>query len=96
MNVDSFARFYELHPQKRTKRLVEDGPLLSAQYGTCTFTPRQESVKKNLKKLDLSYAQKNRWDSKWLNYWFYLKASVLEDSKSEPLYPFLCQHKVVS
>lgn len=47
----SFARFYELHPQKRTKRLTEDGPLLSAQYGICTFTPRQESMKKNLKKL---------------------------------------------
>lgn len=37
-DVDSFAPFYELHPQKCTKRLEENGPTLSFLFGICTFT----------------------------------------------------------
>lgn len=96
VDVDSFARFYEIHPHKRTKRLEKDGPILSYQFGICTFTSRRKSDRLRIRKIDFSYSQRNRWDSDWFKYWFYVKGSVPKIDASGHDYPFTCQMKPVS
>lgn len=76
VDVDSFTCFFEHHAQTRTKRLTEDGPLYSTQFGIRTFSSRRKSGRLKITKIDLSFAQRNRWDSNWLKNWFYMKASV--------------------
>lgn len=50
VDIDSFARFYELHRQKRTKFLEKESPTLSYQFGICTFTSKRKSDRLGLEK----------------------------------------------
>lgn len=46
------------------------------QYGCCTFTTQRKNKSKKIARVELSLAQRNRWDDDWLQYWFYIKIDM--------------------
>jgi len=66
--VDTFCRFYELHPQGRKVRFEDEDDAFSAQSGCCTFVPRRPNRSQKIERLELSYCQKNRWDDDWAQF----------------------------
>lgn len=61
--VDDFCRLYELHPQGRKVYIAGEVEPYEAQSGCCTFVPRRNNKKTGLERIELSHAQRNRWDS---------------------------------
>lgn len=43
-----------------------------AQFGSCTFMTKRSQ---KYEKLEMSFAQRNKWDKDWSHYWFYVKTS---------------------
>jgi len=63
---------------------VVDGVDVEFQFGSCTFMPKRKG------NLELSYAQKNKWETGWTDYWFYVRVPGVRirdqpDSRSWPL-----------
>jgi hypothetical protein len=61
---------------------------LVAQYGSYAFMPRRNQKGE---KLEISYAQKNKWPKDWKRYWFYVRIGGLTstgpDGKKNTRYP---------
>lgn len=57
--------------KKRSVYLEEGGAESSGQHGIATFTAHHWSV--GNKKIEFSYAQRNRWNTDWTRHWFMLE-----------------------
>lgn len=68
VNVDAFVRYHELYHQRRLVKLEGDSEKFDGQYGCCSFVARRENSKKKIQRVELSFAQKNKWDDQWLYY----------------------------
>lgn len=88
-HVDSFIRYYELHPQPQT--MMIDGTTKEAQFGYCSFVPRRRNAKLGIEKVDFCFGQKNKWDGDWLSYWFYAKIAHTSSRSLAPKFPFACK-----
>ena len=59
-----------------------------AQYGSYAFMLRRNQKGK---KLEISFAQKNKWSKDWMQYWFYVRTEVLTstglDGNKNTCYP---------
>ncbi|RLN03736.1 putative retrotransposon protein [Panicum miliaceum] len=73
VSVDTFCRFYELHPQGRKISFEDDEEVYSAQSGCCTFIPQRGNKVLHLDHVEISFSQKNKWDDDRCRYWFYAK-----------------------
>lgn len=47
--------------------------MMIAQSGCCTFVPRRSNKTRKLDQVEISFAQKNKWEDDWVQYWFYAK-----------------------
>ena len=65
VNVDTFCRLYEMHPQTRKVSFDEDPQVFSAQSGCCSFHPRRTNKTQGIERMELSYCQKNKWEDDW-------------------------------
>lgn len=66
-----------------------DPEKFDAQYGCCNFVARRENNLKKIQRIELSFAQKNKWGDHWLHYWFYVKVGHPNPLNSEQvIYPF--------
>ena len=83
-NNGTLREYYEL--QRQPKR-VGEGQLI-AQYGSCTFMPKRNQKGE---KLEISFAQKNKWSKDWMQYWFYVRTGGLtstgDDGRKNTRYP---------
>ena len=70
-NLDMFCAYYEL--QRQPKKVRVEGVEVEYQFASYTFM-----VKRGQKDggLELSFAQKNKWEKDWARYWFYVKTLV--------------------
>src|SRR5688572_20180519 len=51
--------------------------------------PRQKNDKRNLPRVELTFAQRNKWDDAWLTHWFYVKVEMAWLGAEFPFYaPF--------
>jgi hypothetical protein len=92
LSVDSFCRFFELHYQKKKQRFPGCSDEFEAQYACLTFVPRKEKKRSKYGRVELSYAQRNKYDDSWVSYWFYVtieKKGALPGVDST--YPLHCQ-----
>lgn len=89
IDVDGFARLFELHIQKKRVEFDEEEGAFETQFSCCMFTTRRKNESKKIFRVELSMTQKNRWDDEWLSYWFYIKIDMSEASGyGQPFYPF--------
>jgi hypothetical protein len=76
-DLDCFCKYYELHNQGPKKVLIgAEERLMDGQYARCTFHPRRALGGHT--KVELSYAQRNRWDDDWNRHWFYIRTVGLK------------------
>lgn len=64
----AFCRLYELHSQGHKVFFEGDDEPYEAQSGCCIFVPRCNNKKAGLKRIELSHAQKNKWEDDWTQY----------------------------
>lgn len=68
--LDTFCAYYEL--QRQPKKATIGKIVLVAQFGSCTFMVKRSQKEE---RLEISFAQRNKWDKDWTCYWFYVKTS---------------------
>lgn len=73
-----------------------DGSSKEAQFGYCSFVPRRKNTKLGIKKIDLCFSQKNKWDGDWLTYWFYAKIVHTSSKNSVPKFSIGCKIEAAS
>jgi len=60
-----------------------------AQFSSCTFKAKRSQKDQ---KLEISFAQRNKWDKDWTHFWFYVKTSGVntkdKHGKKVVCYPF--------
>jgi hypothetical protein len=83
VSLDTFCRFYELHPQGWKISFEGEEEIYTAQSGCCTFVPRRNKKVLKLDRIEISYNQKNKWYNKWVQYWFYAKIAFPSTSDSQ-------------
>lgn len=89
IDVDSFARLFELHIQRKRVTFDEEEGILEAHFVCCTFATQRKNKKQKIMRFELSHGQKNRWDDNWLRYWFYVKVDMADVSRiRRSFYPF--------
>nr|XP_034583466.1 uncharacterized protein LOC117846414 [Setaria viridis]XP_034583473.1 uncharacterized protein LOC117846414 [Setaria viridis] len=84
VDVEGFARLHELHIQK--KRTYSEEGVCENHFGCCTFVPRRKNDKRNLPRVELTFAQRNKWDNAWLTHWFYVKIEMAGLGTGFPFY----------
>ena len=67
-DVDGFVRFFELHIQKQRVQYENDPTVYENHFGYATFATRRKNSKKQVERIELSKAHKNKWDDDWLSY----------------------------
>ena len=75
-NVGTFCEYYEL---QRQPKWDGEGQLV-AEYGSYAFMPKRN---KKGEKLEISFAQKNKWSKDWMQYWFYVRTGGMTSTDSE-------------
>lgn len=75
-DVDGFVRFFELHIQKQKVQYEGNSTVYENHFGCATFATRRKNSKKQIERVELSQAHKNKWDDDWLSYWFYVKVDM--------------------
>jgi len=53
---------------------------LLAQYGSCAFMPKRQNKGE---RLEISFAQKNKWNKDWMQYWFYVRTGGMTSTDNE-------------
>ena len=84
-NLDTFCTYYEL--QHQPKKAKVEGVDVEYQFPSCAFMEKRGQKDGGL---ELSYAQKYKWEKDWAHYWFYVKTPSVKP-KSGPnvkKYPF--------
>lgn len=66
-----FCAYYVL--QQQLKKVTIGNNVFKAQFGSCTFMAKRAQKGK----LEISFAQRNKWNKDWSRYWFYVKTSSL-------------------
>lgn len=88
IDVDAFIRHHELHHQRRIVIFDGSPEKFDAQLGCCSFVARRENKRKNIRRVELSFAQ-NKWENNWPLYWFYVKVGRPDPLNPETtIYPF--------
>lgn len=84
-DLDTFCAFYEL--QRQPKKGKVDGVEVEYQFASCTFMVKRAQKEGGL---EISFAQKNKWEKDWYWYWFYVKTPgvVPKTGPKVKKYPF--------
>lgn len=53
-----------------------DEKVYKNHFGCCTFATRRKNKRRNIPRLELSFAQKNKWEDDWLGHWFYARVEI--------------------
>lgn len=89
IDVDGFTRLYDLRIQKKKVTFEGEDGTFENHFGCCTFATRRKNEKKNIPRIELSFAQKNKWEDDWLGHWFYVKTEMAGSSSDEQAgFPF--------
>jgi hypothetical protein len=67
-DLDTLCTFYEL--QRQPKKAKVDGVKVEYQFTSCAFMAKRAQKEGSL---EISFAQKNKWEKDWPRYWFYMK-----------------------
>lgn len=86
--MDGFERLFKLHIQKKKVVFDSEADTFENHFGCCTFNTQRKNERQGLERIQLSFAQKNRWDDDWLNYWFYVKVEMKNNGDRQLVYPF--------
>ena len=84
-DLDTFCTYYEL--QCRPKKAKVDGVEVEYQFTSCAFMAKRAQKEGGL---EISFAQKNKWEKDWPRYWFYVKTPgvVPKTGPKVKKYPF--------
>lgn len=89
IDVDGFVRLFKLHIQQKRVTFEGEEGIFENHFVCCTFAMRRKNEKQGIKRIELSHAQRNRWEDDWLNYWFYIKIDISDAfGINRPFYPF--------
>lgn len=67
-DLDTFCAYYELQRQPKWGKV--DGIEVEFQYGSCAFMAKRSQKDGGL---EISYAQKNKWEKNWTKFWFHVE-----------------------